>query len=326
VEPHRDVHRVGFDNFGRHRRLPHAKEAAAKFPNPAAPVGAVTIANMSRHNESNAELLLKLPWWVSAMLGILAFAALRWGVPIWAGTDNSRLMFSKGIVPLAPLPLLFFGIFAAGSFWFSRHRRRLVDGQTSIESIRALPWKQFEFLVAEAYRRQGYQIEFSLGRGADGGVDLTLRRDGRTSLVQCKQWKVFSVGAPVIREMFGLMTAEKANEAIIVTSGKFTRDAQDFAADKPIRLIDGPQLLALVQSVQGSNGGTLASGVATDAAPSGAAGAGTACCPSCGQPMVLRTSKRGANAGSQFWGCSTYPACKGTRKFISPIDGSPPKW
>lgn len=40
----------------------------------------------------------------------------------------------------------------------------------------------------------------------------------------------------------------------------------------------------------------------------------TPTCPSCGQPMVLRTSKRGANAGQQFWGCSTYPACKGTRK------------
>jgi hypothetical protein len=46
----------------------------------------------------------------------------------------------------------------------------------------------------------------------------------------------------------------------------------------------------------------------------GPAGA-TPTCPSCGQPMRLRTSKRGANAGSQFWGCSTYPACQGTRKF-----------
>jgi restriction system protein len=277
---------------------------------------------MSRQKESNAELLLKLPWWVSAVLGVIAFAALRWGVPIWAGTDNSRQMFSKGIVPLAPLPLLFFGIFAAGSFWFSRHRRRLVDGQTSLESLRNTPWKQFEFLVAEAYRRQGYQVEFSLGRGADGGVDLTLRRDGRTSLVQCKQWKVFSVGAPVIREMFGLMTAANADEAIIVTSGKFTRDAQDFAAGKPIRLIDGPQLLALVQSVQISPSPLRGEGrgevsMLATAAPSAAEDASTAC-PTCGQPMVLRTSKRGANAGSQFWGCSTYPACKGTRKFATP--------
>jgi len=42
-----------------------------------------------------------------------------------------------------------------------------------------------------------------------------------------------------------------------------------------------------------------------------------AVCPSCGKPMILRTSKRGANAGNQFWGCSTYPACKGTRNLAN---------
>ena len=36
-------------------------------------------------------------------------------------------------------------------------------------------------------------------------------------------------------------------------------------------------------------------------------------CPECGRPMVLRTARRGRNAGNQFWGCSTYPACRGTR-------------
>jgi hypothetical protein len=33
-------------------------------------------------------------------------------------------------------------------------------------------------------------------------------------------------------------------------------------------------------------------------------------CPKCGAEMVLRTAKRGANAGNQFWGCSNYPACR----------------
>lgn len=129
--------------------------------------------------------------------------------------------------------------------------------------------------------------------------------------------------APVIREMFGLMTAENADEAFIVTSGKFTRDAQDFAAGKPIHLIDGSQLLALVQSVQispsprrGEGRGEVSVPAAT-AAPAGAEDA-IPSWPSCGQPMVLRTSKRGANAANQFWGCSTHPACKGTRKFFTP--------
>jgi four helix bundle suffix protein len=34
-------------------------------------------------------------------------------------------------------------------------------------------------------------------------------------------------------------------------------------------------------------------------------------CPQCGSPMVLRTAKAGKHAGKQFWGCSTYPDCKG---------------
>lgn len=36
-------------------------------------------------------------------------------------------------------------------------------------------------------------------------------------------------------------------------------------------------------------------------------------CPKCGSKMVLRTAKRGANAGNQFWGCSAYPTCRSTR-------------
>ena len=35
-------------------------------------------------------------------------------------------------------------------------------------------------------------------------------------------------------------------------------------------------------------------------------------CPKCGQPMVLRTARQGAQAGRPFWGCSTYPDCRAT--------------
>lgn len=41
-------------------------------------------------------------------------------------------------------------------------------------------------------------------------------------------------------------------------------------------------------------------------------------CPLCKGLMVLRTAKKGSNAGSQFWGCADYPKCKGTAK----LDGS----
>ncbi|QVN04501.1 topoisomerase DNA-binding C4 zinc finger domain-containing protein [Pseudomonas rhodesiae] len=39
----------------------------------------------------------------------------------------------------------------------------------------------------------------------------------------------------------------------------------------------------------------------------------TNACPSCGASMVRRTARNGKHAGRQFWGCSKFPACKGTR-------------
>lgn len=44
-------------------------------------------------------------------------------------------------------------------------------------------------------------------------------------------------------------------------------------------------------------------------------------CPKCGAAMVRRVAKRGENAGSQFWGCSTFPKCRS----IVPIDVPAPK-
>lgn len=35
------------------------------------------------------------------------------------------------------------------------------------------------------------------------------------------------------------------------------------------------------------------------------------CCPKCGSKMILRTAKNGQHIGNKFWGCSTYPKCRG---------------
>lgn len=34
------------------------------------------------------------------------------------------------------------------------------------------------------------------------------------------------------------------------------------------------------------------------------------CCPKCGSQLVLRTAKKGNNAGNQFYGCSNFPKCR----------------
>jgi restriction system protein len=163
-----------------------------------------------------------------------------------------------------------------------------------------LPWKDFELLVSEAYRRQGYTVQENVGGGSDGGIDLVLSKDGNRSLIQCKNWKSSKVGVTTVRELFGVMTAEGASGGIVVCSGEYTNEAIEFAKGKPITLIDGSALSRLIGDVQKS---PRIQPVVNE--PS---------CPVCRSPMVLRTAKRGKNSGSSFWGCSRYPKCRGTRE------------
>ena len=46
-------------------------------------------------------------------------------------------------------------------------------------------------------------------------------------------------------------------------------------------------------------------------------------CPKCGRPMVRRTARRGANAGSQFWGCAEFPRCRGIVQHRPPVEAPP---
>ncbi len=217
------------------------------------------------------------------------------------------------LVLLLPAPL------AAYRQW---RERKLLEGQKDLSSIRSLSWLRFETVVGEAYRRQGYAVTRSGGNGPDGGVDLVLRKGGNTLLVQCKQWKNWKVGVNVVREIYGVMTAEHASGAIVITSGIFTQEAKSFAAGKPIDLVEGQQLADLIRAVQVPSAQTPTTSHAASAAvrsPVQMIKDGPAqdvdpkkVCPKCGAEMVLRTAKRGPNLGHQFWGCSRFPECRAT--------------
>ena len=88
------------------------------------------------------------------------------------------------IVPIACL-------IAAGVSAYRRHERnKLVSNVTSARSSDALgdmTWREFEMLVGEGFRLQGYEVTETGGGGADGGIDLVLRKDREKFLVQCKQ-------------------------------------------------------------------------------------------------------------------------------------------
>lgn len=176
-----------------------------------------------------------------------------------------------------------------------------------------MSWREFELLVGEAFRLQGYHVVESGGGGADGGVDLRLRRGNETFLVQCKQWRAVRVGVDVVRELYGVMAAEGSTGGFVVTSGQFTPDAQAFATGRNIKLIDGKLLFGLIQQARASQNARAPASVPSPALSAKPQVVTVPSCPKCNSQMVLRTARRGANAGGEFWGCTRYPACKGTR-------------
>jgi restriction system protein len=192
----------------------------------------------------------------------------------------------------------------------------VVQSQAS-DVLDGISWREFEMLVGEGFRLQGYQVVEMGGGGADGGVDLVLTRPGKNGgekfLVQCKQWRALKVGVDVVRELYGVMAARGATGGFVVTSGRFTDDAISFASGRNLTLLDGPKLVDLIRQARADAGQPAARVDAAKATGSTVESRQATACPLCAKPMVRRTAKRGANAGGEFWGCTGYPACRGTR-------------
>jgi len=276
-----------------------------------------------RRNESLVEVLMHLPWWIGIAAGIIGFAAVRWGAGLVFNAAGGPFAESVGaqlgggaLAPLAWMLLVACWIGAAASAIRAKHRVKLLDQQSSLDSLRSMSWMQFEQLVGEAYRRLGYQIAETGQGGADGGIDLLLRKGGRTTLVQCKQWRNQKVGIAIVREMFGLMTHHRADAVKIVCTGSFSSECEAFCRDKPIELVDGPALVSLVQAVQSSVAAPSQApplsrnSAAALSEPSPAIDDQTVSCPRCGSAMAKRANR---TTGLSFWGCAQYPKCKGTR-------------
>ena len=199
---------------------------------------------------------------------------------------------------------------------YRRHQRQALVANAgsgkAADALDGISWQEFEILVGEAFRLQGYQVAETGGAGPDGGVDLVLRKGGEKFLVQCKQWKAFTVGVTIVRELYGVMAANGAAGGFVVTSGRFTDEAKTFAQGRNVTLIDGPALLKLIQQAKAAR----QSGNKEPVTPVAASPKAVMqpLCPSCSKPMVRRTAKKGGTAGSTFWGCVDFPACRGTRQ------------
>jgi len=85
---------------------------------------------------------------------------------------------------------------------------------------------EFEQIVGELLRREGWDVEETGGHGEpDGNVDLRIRRGNQERLVQCKRWMSSQVGVDEVRKLAGALLREglQRGDGILVTSSDFTR-------------------------------------------------------------------------------------------------------
>ncbi|HSD38660.1 MAG TPA: restriction endonuclease [Rhodocyclaceae bacterium] len=270
------------------------------------------------------EIAAALPWWAGVLLALIVYPVIHHfavvDVPITTSPGQMGQVvvwqMTKAIATYCQyiIPLLFLA--GAVASFFGRRKREglLTDVATgrSGDALRNMSWREFEMLVGEAFRMNGYSVTETGGGGADGGIDLELRKGGETFLVQCKQWRAFKVSVNIVRELFGVMAAQGATGGFVVTSGVFTADAQDFAKGRNIDLIDGAALKVMIERARATRSAAApASSAATHAYIPAPVQASEPACPRCGGAMVKRIAKQGSNAGGSFWGCSGYPACRG---------------
>ncbi|MBU4257584.1 restriction endonuclease [Patescibacteria group bacterium] len=121
--------------------------------------------------------------------------------------------------------------------------------KVNLQEIDGMDGIQFENLISNLLQKMGFEVETTKSTG-DGGIDIIAYSEqpiiqGRY-IIQCKRHSS-NISEPVIRDLYGVMTSERANKGILITNSCFTSASISFAKEKPIELIDGKKLLNLME-------------------------------------------------------------------------------
>jgi HJR/Mrr/RecB family endonuclease len=200
------------------------------------------------------------------LLAAAIYAGVGLALPLATGANTSLLIVLNflGVV----LAWLVSTVWLLSAVQASR-RRQLLEWTTN---LRLLSSQEFEWIVGEVLRREGWDVAETGREAGDGNIDLRIHRGKREQLVQCKRWQSWSVGVEEIRELGGTLMREglAGDAGTFVTLSRFTEQATQEASKLGIELVDGAELARRIERVRASEP-----------------------CPSCGTPMLLDRSARG---------------------------------
>lgn len=139
-----------------------------------------------------------------------------------------------------------------------KNDKRFIESKEVISSLNEsvnlaeMDWEDFEYLVRELFEKifsnDGSEVKVTQA-SRDGGVDaIAFDNDpirGGKFIIQAKRYNnVVPVSAT--RDLYGTVINEGAIKGILVTTSYYGNDSRDFAKDKPITLIDGSNLVYLL--------------------------------------------------------------------------------
>lgn len=141
----------------------------------------------------------------------------------------------------------------------SREDGRIVEGRAVMAdldpdtNLAAMPWDDFEHLIREVFEREfaasGAEVKVTRA-SRDWGVDaIVFDPDpirGGKFVIQAKRYTNL-VGVEAVRDLYGTVVNEGANRGILVTTSRFGPESYEFAKDKPLSLVDGPNLLEMLR-------------------------------------------------------------------------------
>jgi restriction system protein len=207
-------------------------------------------------------LAVRLPWWAMLLSALAAYAVLHplatiqmpepQGAADMAMTALVQLLVFLAKVGqyLAPLALLIAATVSAFERWKRSDLRSSVANDATGTLLRGIPREDFELLVADGFRRAGFQVTQPRQANGDGGIDLELAREGRRYLVHSRHWKAWKLDADAVRDFHAIIASEGAAGGFLVLSGGFTADARHYAERAGIELIDGRRLKQMLRAEQ----------------------------------------------------------------------------
>jgi restriction system protein len=160
------------------------------------------------------------------------------------GVGSSKL---HSLTPVAPVLTI------------SREDKRFVASHEVVNQLNegvnlaAMDWEEFEHLIRQLFEQEFKQAggEVKVTQASrDGGVDAIafdpdVIRGGKT-VIQAKRY-TNTVPVSAVRDLYGTVINEGASKGILVTTSDYGPDSYEFAKGKPLVLLNGANLLNLLE-------------------------------------------------------------------------------